>query len=274
MTDKIVTVSIYLLSAHRLRLVHDPCQLTSYTTCIKHPISTLEIIYTFPLLQRHLPKFDNPSSKASKLPLPIRTLMHPRTEAYPLSPKANRRPPHRRFPDQVTTTQARLSLKIIILLIHAFVINKNTHFFCMVKIYSQKQAIKQSTSRTKNDFIVNNIISKIHFLKCRSTSLLAPFRDTGLVGFTMSDSIDTITEVESIEQDSQIKEPFRRFIRHAEVQHDNGDRRIMSEQDAQVQKRLTSSSERMLSACAGALLTSFLGKDKRYTSICSISNTC
>ncbi|KAG2179560.1 hypothetical protein INT44_006407 [Umbelopsis vinacea] len=74
----------------------------------------------------------------------------------------------------------------------------------------------------------------------------------------MSDSIDTITEVESIEHDSHGKEPFRKFRRHAEVQQNNEDRRIMSEEDAQVQKRLTSSSERILSACAGALMTSLL----------------
>lgn len=98
-------------------------------------------------------------------------------------------------------------------------------------------------------------------------SLLVRFRDTGLVDFTMSDSIDTITEVESIERRSQGTEPFRRFRRQSEPQHNNEQRRIMSEQDAQVQKRLTSSSERILSACAGALLTSLLGTDKPYTSI-------
>lgn len=105
-------------------------------------------------------------------------------------------------------------------------------------------------------------------------SLLARFRDTSWVDFTMSDSIDTITEVESIERRSQGTEPFRRFIRKSELQHDVERRRIMSEQDAQVQKRLTSSSERILSACAGALLTSLLGTNKPHTSILLNFNIC
>lgn len=145
MTGQInATVSIRHLPIHRLHLPHDQCQLTSYTTCIKHPISTLEIIYILPLLQHRLLKFGIPSSKASKLPLPIRTLMHHHTEAYPLSPKASRRPIHQRFPDQVTMTLAQLSLKIIILLIHTFVMNRK-HTFCTVKminIHIQSKAIK------------------------------------------------------------------------------------------------------------------------------------
>jgi hypothetical protein len=116
--------------------------------------------------------------------------------------------------------------------------------------------------------------NRIFNFKMPMESLLVRFRDTGLVDFTMSDSIDTITEVESIERRSQGTEPFRRFIRQPEPQHNNEHRRIMSEQDAQVQKRLTSSSERILSACAGALLTSLLGTNKPYTSIQLILNAC
>ncbi|KAH8556985.1 mitochondrial carrier domain-containing protein [Umbelopsis sp. PMI_123] len=74
----------------------------------------------------------------------------------------------------------------------------------------------------------------------------------------MADTIDTITEVESIEQDSEGREPFRRFIGRTDSQDEKQDRRIINERDAQLQKRLTSSSERILSACAGAFVTSLL----------------
>lgn len=68
--------------------------------------------------------------------------MHHHTEAYPLSPKASRRPTRQRFPDQVTMTLAQLSLKLIILLIDTFVKNrKNT--FCTVKKNDKYTPTKQ-----------------------------------------------------------------------------------------------------------------------------------
>lgn len=72
--------------------------------------------------------------------------------------------------------------------------------------------------------------------------------------FVMSDSIDTITELEAIENDAQAREAFRRYKRRTDSLEEKQDKRMVAE------KRLTSSSERILSACTGAILTSLLGK--------------
>jgi hypothetical protein len=77
----------------------------------------------------------------------------------------------------------------------------------------------------------------------------------------MSDTIDTITEVEAIERDAEEQEAIWRRMRRPHSQKEEQERRMVAEQDGQLQKRLTSSSERILSACTGAFLTTLLGKN-------------
>jgi hypothetical protein len=83
----------------------------------------------------------------------------------------------------------------------------------------------------------------------------------------MSDTIDTITEVEAMERDAQEQEVFRRRMRRPHSQEEEQERRMVAEQDGQLQKRLTSSSERILSACTGAFLTTLLGKNTQGINI-------
>lgn len=83
----------------------------------------------------------------------------------------------------------------------------------------------------------------------------------------MSDTIDTITEVEAMERDAQEQEAFRRRMRRPHSQEEEQERRMVAEQDGQLQKRLTSSSERILSACTGAFLTTLLSKNTRRINV-------
>lgn len=76
----------------------------------------------------------------------------------------------------------------------------------------------------------------------------------------MSDTIETITELEELEENVGKRNSFGAYNTSQETAQIEHERRMAVQRHGELQKRATSSSERMLSACSGALLTSLLGK--------------
>lgn len=76
----------------------------------------------------------------------------------------------------------------------------------------------------------------------------------------MSDTIEAITELEELEETIGDRFSFGEYNTSQEAAQREHERRVAVQRHGELQKRTTSSSERMLSACTGALLTSLLGK--------------
>ncbi|KAG2185820.1 hypothetical protein INT43_002257 [Umbelopsis isabellina] len=74
----------------------------------------------------------------------------------------------------------------------------------------------------------------------------------------MSDTIETITELEELEENVGDRIAFGEYNASQIVAQREHNRRLAVQRHGELQKRTTSSSERMLSACTGALLTSLL----------------
>ncbi|KAJ2957279.1 hypothetical protein NQZ79_g6996 [Umbelopsis isabellina] len=74
----------------------------------------------------------------------------------------------------------------------------------------------------------------------------------------MSDTIETITELEELEENVGKRNSFGAYNTSQETAQIEHERRMAVQRHGELQKRATSSSERMLSACSGALLTSLL----------------